>query len=84
MPNCINCGRQIDPEDKFCVGCGKPVEKDEITSSQGNDDEVKRKEREEARANKNFARADEIRDLLQQNGILIKDGAAGTTWEQLN
>ncbi len=42
------------------------------------------KEREEARANKNFARADEIRDLLQQNGILIKDGAAGTTWEQLN
>jgi cysteinyl-tRNA synthetase len=38
-------------------------------------------ERKEARASKNFARSDEIRDELSARGVLIKDSAQGTTWE---
>lgn len=38
-------------------------------------------ERTEARANKNFKRADEIRDELLEKGIRIRDTAAATTWE---
>jgi cysteinyl-tRNA synthetase len=37
-------------------------------------------ERAQARKNKNFARADEIRDQLQEMNIILEDGAAGTTW----
>jgi cysteinyl-tRNA synthetase len=37
-------------------------------------------ERAQARKDKNFARADEIRDQLQEMNIILKDGAAGTTW----
>ena len=37
--------------------------------------------RNEARANKDFAQADAIRDALLAAGILIKDGPDGTTWE---
>ncbi len=40
------------------------------------------KERREARAQKNFARSDEIRDHLLQNGVEIKDSPAGTTWSR--
>jgi cysteinyl-tRNA synthetase len=37
-------------------------------------------ERTRARKDKNFARADEIRDQLQEMNIILEDGAAGTTW----
>ncbi|MDZ7664491.1 MAG: cysteine--tRNA ligase [Desulfotignum sp.] len=37
-------------------------------------------ERAQARKDKNFARADEIRDQLQEMNIILKDGAEGTTW----
>ncbi len=40
-------------------------------------------ERKQARADKNFARSDEIRDQLKDKGILLKDGPEGTTWETL-
>jgi cysteinyl-tRNA synthetase len=33
-----------------------------------------------ARKEKNFARADEIRDQLQEMNILLEDGPQGTTW----
>jgi cysteinyl-tRNA synthetase len=39
-------------------------------------------ERTEARAAKNFARADEIRDELAAAGIEIMDSAEGTTWRK--
>lgn len=39
-------------------------------------------ERTEARAAKNFARADEIRDQLAEQGILIEDGPHTTTWRR--
>ena len=38
------------------------------------------KERAEAKSSKNFARADEIRDILTAVNILIEDGASTTTW----
>jgi cysteinyl-tRNA synthetase len=37
-------------------------------------------ERKEARANKDFARSDAIRDELNQLGVTIEDTANGTTW----
>lgn len=37
-------------------------------------------ERKAARANKDFARSDEIRDALNQLGVTIEDTATGTTW----
>jgi cysteinyl-tRNA synthetase len=40
-------------------------------------------ERRAARAVKNFARADEIRKMLENEGILLEDSAAGTTWRKL-
>lgn len=39
-------------------------------------------ERKAARVNKDFARADEIRDTLAEAGILIEDGPDGTTWRR--
>jgi len=39
-------------------------------------------ERKAARANRDFARADEIRDMLADAGILIEDGPSGTTWRR--
>ena len=37
-------------------------------------------ERQQARKDKNFARADEIRDTLAAKGILLKDTREGVKW----
>lgn len=37
-------------------------------------------ERAQAKADKNWARADEIRDLLSAKNVVLEDGANGTTW----
>jgi cysteinyl-tRNA synthetase len=39
-------------------------------------------ERRAARAAKNFARADEIRKVLEAEGIVLEDNASGTNWRQ--
>jgi cysteinyl-tRNA synthetase len=39
-------------------------------------------ERTEARASRNFARADQIRDLLAERGILLEDTAQGIRWRR--
>ena len=39
-------------------------------------------ERAAAKASKNFAEADRIRKLLLEQGVVLKDSAAGTTWER--
>ena len=39
-------------------------------------------ERAEAKAGRDFARADAIRDELNQAGVIIEDSAAGATWRR--
>ena len=39
-------------------------------------------ERAQAKASKNYARADEIRQQLLAEGVVLKDSAQGTTWER--
>jgi cysteinyl-tRNA synthetase len=39
-------------------------------------------ERDRTRENKEFKRGDEIRDQLEARGILLEDGAQGTTWKR--
>lgn len=41
-------------------------------------------ERNEARAGKNYARADEIRDMLKAEGIELKDTPAGVIWKKVD
>jgi len=60
--------------------CGLLVEKaDEILDS-----EIEQliQERQEARKAKNFARADEIRDLLSGQGIILEDTREGVKWKR--
>ena len=40
-------------------------------------------EREEARKNKDYARADEIRDQLKAEGLVLKDTKDGVKWQRL-
>ena len=39
-------------------------------------------ERQAARKAKNFARADEIRDMLADKGIILEDTRAGVKWKR--
>ena len=39
-------------------------------------------ERQEAKASKNFARADAIRDELKGQGVMLEDGPEGTSWRR--
>ena len=41
-------------------------------------------ERATARANKDWSRADEIRDILNDKNIVIEDGADGVRWKKIN
>ena len=49
------------------------------SGDEGIDDDIQAlvDERQEARKNKNFARADEIRDMLAERGITLKDTPQG-------
>ncbi len=40
-------------------------------------------ERQQARKDRDFARADAIRDELASRGIILEDGAEGTQWKQM-
>jgi cysteinyl-tRNA synthetase len=39
-------------------------------------------ERVDAKANRNFARADEIRDSLLAEGVVLEDSREGTQWKR--
>lgn len=56
----------------------------DATSSELLDEEVEQliAERVEARKSKNWSRADEIRDLLAEQGILLEDTAQGMRWRR--
>ena len=61
-----------DPEEWFKAGAGDDaVEIDALIAA-----------RNQARADKDFARADEIRDELAAQGIILEDGPSGTTWKR--
>jgi len=53
-------------------------------AAQLGDEEIERliAERTEARRNKNWARADEIRDLLAERGIVLEDTPQGVRWRR--
>ena len=48
------------------------------------DEEIERmiEERQQARKEKDFARADEIRDELLEKGIILKDTREGVKWKR--
>ncbi|MBX2846913.1 MAG: cysteine--tRNA ligase [Acidiferrobacterales bacterium] len=62
---------QQDPEQWF-AGDVSEVDADEIDQLIA--------ERADAKATKNWARADEIRDILTEKKIVLEDSANGTTW----
>ncbi|QLB12451.1 cysteinyl-tRNA synthetase [Bisgaardia hudsonensis] len=60
---------------------------EEFLKAGSNDDEVAKiealiKQRNDARAEKNWAAADAARDELTAMGIILEDGANGTTWRK--
>ena len=63
-----------DPSDWFKAGSSD----DDADRIQGLIDE-----RNQAKADKNWARADEIRELLKQEGIELLDSKGSTTWRKL-
>jgi cysteinyl-tRNA synthetase len=40
------------------------------------------KQRNSARANKDWAESDRVRDLLADSGIILEDSATGTIWRR--
>ncbi|MDG6772799.1 cysteine--tRNA ligase [Thiomicrorhabdus sp. ZW0627] len=58
--------------------------KSQPSDSELGDEEIEAliEERKQARAEKNFARSDEIRDQLLEQGIELLDSAEGTTWRR--
>ncbi len=65
---------QSDPEEWFAGDVEGDMPGDEVEALIG--------ERNAARAAKDFARADEIRDRLAAAGVAIEDGPDGTTWRR--
>jgi len=65
---------QSDPEEWFAGGTDGELSADEI--------EALLEERKIARANRDFAAADSIRDKLSNAGIVIEDGADGARWRR--
>ncbi len=57
----------------------------EVKDVQILDDDIEAliEERNNARKEKNFARADEIRDMLKENGIILEDTRGGVKWKRV-
>ena len=54
-------------------------------TSDENDDQIEAliNARLEAKKNKDWARADAIRNELKEQGIILEDGPTGTTWKRV-
>lgn len=70
----------IEKLDMLCGVLGISTKKKEVLLDEEIDNLIK--ERQEARKAKNFARADEIRDLLTQKGIILEDTREGVRWKR--
>ena len=64
----------VDPEEWFAGGA--------VGDMSGDDIEALIAQRNEARAAKDFQKADAIRDQLADAGVIIEDGPGGTTWRR--
>ena len=81
--------RQLESWDRvlgvleYHEGNRAPEEEDSATGGLS-DDEVDRlvAERREARARRDFAEADRLRDLLRETGVVIKDSPDRTVWHR--
>jgi len=62
------------------------MKKEGLASSGDSEEEIESliAERTVAKKEKNFARADEIRDTLTEKGIILKDTPQGTEWSFKN
>ena len=65
---------QDDPEQWLRGGVGDGLSDEEI--------ETLIQQRLDARKEKNWAEADRIRDELKEKGVILEDGAGGTTWRR--
>jgi cysteinyl-tRNA synthetase len=72
---------QTEPNKYF-----EAMKKEGLASSGDSEDEIERliAERTAAKKKKNFARADEIRNILTEKGIILKDTPQGTEWSFKN
>ena len=70
----------LDTLEKLCDILGIITERKEELL----DDDIEKliEERQAARKEKNFARADEIRDMLAEKGIILEDTRAGVKWRR--
>ena len=64
----------VDPEEWFAGDVDGDLSSDDI--------EALIEQRNEARAAKDFQKADAIRDRLADGGVIIEDGPGGTTWRR--
>lgn len=64
----------------LCDICGLIVEKEQEILAKEIEELIR--ERQEARKAKNFARADEIRDMLLNQGIILEDTREGVKWKK--
>ena len=64
----------VDPEEWFAGGA--------VGDMSGDDIDALIAQRNEARAAKDFQKADAIRDQLAEAGVIIEDGPGGTTWRR--
>jgi cysteinyl-tRNA synthetase len=65
---------QDDPEQWLRGGVGNGLSDEEI--------DTLIQQRLDARREKNWAEADRIRDELKEKGVILEDGAGGTTWRR--
>ena len=56
----------------------------DVNEDDGAEIDVLVQERIAARANKDWARADEIRDILAEKNIVIEDSAEGVRWKKIS
>ena len=87
MDGNIKSGKKLSTACKFIglFNVNAEAWKDQKSKKSLSEDEINAliKERNLARDNKNFKRSDEIRDLLNDKGVLIEDKENSTTWKYL-
>ena len=72
----------IQPDSKRGSGGEGSVSRAAARALSDSEIEARIEEREQARRARDFARADEVRKVLDQAGIFIEDTKAGTRWKR--